>query len=106
MKAVRLCLIVCLVLMSASCALKTNWDLVGKWQQEGGTETLEFTRNGMINLVHDGVSLTCTYKFTDPKHMQIQVGSLGSILKKVSVSGGVLTMTDASGVVTKYTKVK
>jgi len=106
MKVVRLCLVVCLVLMSASCSLKTNWDLVGKWQNEDGKETIEFTRNGMINLTNDGVSLTCNYKFSDPKHMEIHVGSLGTFVMKVTVSGGTLTMTDAGGKVAKYKRAK
>ena len=106
MKAIRLCLIICFLLMSVSCSLKTNWDLVGKWEKVDGNETLEFTRDNLIKLTGPGVSVTCGYKFTDPKHMQVEVGSLATFVMKVSVSGGTLSLTDSSGKATKYQKAK
>ena len=106
MKAIRFFVVVCLLLMSVSCSLKTNWDLVGKWENAETKESIEFARDNMIKLTADGVSLTCKYKFTDPKHMQIQIGSLGTFVMKVSVSAGTLTLTDSSGKVTKYQKAK
>lgn len=106
MKAFRLFLVVCLVILSASCTLKPAWDVVGKWEKVGGKETLEFTRNGMVNYTNGVITLTAPYSFTDEKHLKIDLGGLGSLSMQASVAKDIFTLVDAKGKATEFRKVK
>jgi len=106
MKAVRLSIIVCCVLVLASCSLKPAWDVVGKWQKVDGEETLEFSRNGAVTMVSGATTFTGTFRFTDAKHMEMNAGSLGIIVTQVTASANNLILTDVNGKVTKFRKVK
>jgi hypothetical protein len=106
MKVFRLFFIACLVLLSASCSLKPTWDVVGKWEKVGGKETLEFTRDGMVNYINGVVTLNAHYRFTDEKHLKIDLGGLGSLSMKASVAKDAFTLTDSEGKSTEFRKLK
>ena len=106
MKAVRLILVVCLVLMSASCTLKPAWDIAGKWQKVDGNEIIDLARGGTVTLNNGPTSLKAHYKFNDAKQMQIDLGSLGSLTLQAEIQGDTLTLTDAAGKVSQFKKVK
>jgi hypothetical protein len=106
MKTVRLSALLCFALLFSACSLKPTWDLAGKWQNDKSQETIEFLRNGTLTLKNQGTTLTTTYRMKDPKHMQIDVGSLGTLVMKVATSKDSLSLTDPSGKVTTLHKAK
>ncbi len=106
MKAVRLGLILCLVMMFAACSLKPTWDIIGKWQKTEGGETIEFARNGNMTLTNGKTSVTVPFKFGDPQHLQIDLGSIGMVTAQTAVGKDSLTITDANGKVSTYKRVK
>lgn len=106
MRAVRLCLVIGLVVFTASCSLKPSWDVVGKWQKNDGTETLEFSRNGTVTVTSGATSLTVPYVFMDEKHVQINLGPFGSLSTEAMVTADSLVLTAAKGKVSKYSKMK
>ena len=105
MKAVRLLVTVCFVLILASCSLKPMWDMAGKWQQVEGSGTVEFSKNGTVTISDGTTSFTTKFLFVDPEHMRIDLGSLGGVVMKVSVSKEELVVTQPSGEVVKFKKV-
>jgi hypothetical protein len=106
MKTVRLSVLVCFALLFAACSLKPTWDLVGKWQHDQGKGSIEFFRNGTLTLQNGGTTLTTSYKMKDPKHLQVEMGSLGTLVLKLTVNRDSLTLTDPEGKVSKFQKVK
>ncbi len=106
MKAVRLSLVLCLVVLASSCALKPSWDVIGKWQKIDGIETLDFARNGTVAIMVGTTTYTVPYVFSDTKHISVQVGSLGSTKVSVAVEGDIMTLTGPNGKVSKFKKIK
>jgi hypothetical protein len=102
MKAVRFTLALFVVLALASCALEPTWSIDANWQQVDGDETIQFYKNGTFNMVKGSSSLIANYKFVDTEHIQIDLGSLGTLLMKVSVARNTLTLTNPNGLETKY----
>ncbi len=106
MRVVRFCLITCCVLMLASCGLKPTWDAVGKWERADGKETIEFLRNGTVQVTTATSSVTVPYKFVDPKHLQLELGSLGPVVREVLVSGKSLSIVGPEGQIIMFYKAK
>jgi len=106
MKVLRLFLALCLMVAASSCALKPSWDVVGTWQKEDGSETIEFARNGTVTVKTMNATFTVPYMFSDTKHISVHVGSLGSTKVAVAVQGDEMTLTGPNGKVSKFKKVK
>jgi hypothetical protein len=102
MKAVRITLALFFVLALASCALEPTWSIDARWQQVDGNETIEFYKNGTFNMVKGTSSLIANYKFVDTEHIQVDLGSLGTMIMKVSVERNTLILTNPNGLETKY----
>ena len=102
MKVARLVLTVSLLVMLASCSMEATWAIDGKWQKSGGDEVVQFSRIGTVTLSNGGNALTAHYEFMDPKHIKIDMGSLGAIVLKVSCTRDELSLTNPEGVTTKY----
>lgn len=106
MKSVRLLAFVCVALMLASCGLKQTWAIFGKWQSVDGNEVIEFTKHGYMTLENENTSIKASFKLTDPKHVQIYLGTLVTLNMRVSVAGDELALVHSDGTVTKYVKLK
>lgn len=106
MRAFRVCLVIGLVVLAASCSLKPSWDVVGQWQKIDGTETIEFSRNGTVTVTSGANSLTVPYVFMDAKHVQLNLGPFGGITCEAAVTADSLVLTAPKGKVSKYKKVK
>jgi hypothetical protein len=106
MKVLRLCLVLCLVVMASSCALKPSWDVIGKWQKVDGNEIIDFGRSGTVTVTTGSASFTVPYMFSDTKHISVQVGSLGTTKVAVAVEGDELSLTGPNGKVSKFKKIK
>lgn len=102
MKTVRLLVVVCVALFLMSCNLKPMWDISGKWEKVEGVGTIEFLKSGQV-MVNDGViSLTTTYTFLDPEHLEFHLGDLGNAVLEVSVSKDELVLTKPNGEIAKF----
>lgn len=106
MKSVRMVVAVCFALLLASCSIQQTWEIVGKWQSQDGTTMVQFFQDGVMTFNEKGINLTCTYKLTDPKHVRISIGSLGSFSAEVAVSKDSLVMTGADGKTLKFQRMK
>lgn len=106
MKAVRLVMALSFALLLASCSIQQTWEIVGKWQSQDGTAMVQFFQDGVVTFNEKGINLTSTYKMTDPKHITINVGSLGSFATEVTVSKDTLIMTGAHGKTLKFHRLK
>ena len=106
MKTVRFCLVVCFALLFASCSLKPAWDVAGNWEKIDGKETISFSRNGMVTLTSGMSVINTSYKFTDAKHLKLEMGSLGTFDLETHLAKDVLTLTGPDGKIAKYHKAK
>jgi hypothetical protein len=104
MRNARLLLAVLLLVILASCALEPTWSIDGKWQQTDGTEVIQFSRVGIVIMENGGNALTAHYEFIDPKHIKIDMGSLGALVNEISISRNELTLTNPDGVIKTYRK--
>jgi hypothetical protein len=97
------------VLHLASCS-STESAIIGKWQEIGGEETMEFFKDGTITGTALGMSFGGKYNFVDKDRIKIELGGIGAIVGprvvKVEISGNELSMTDSNGKVSKYRRAK
>jgi hypothetical protein len=115
-----------LALLLTSCGSKPQDLIVGKWQSTDAKEpgTIEFTKDGNINIVNGPMTLKATYKFLDDKNIEMEIqnpfGGMGidiggkkmdmpkmdmpGLKQKVgiAVSKDELTMTNEKGQTTKF----
>jgi hypothetical protein len=105
MRGVRLVLVVALLALLASCAMEATWTIDGKWQKTDGAEVLEFSRTGVVTVTDAGTTASAHYTFPDPRHLKIEMGSMGALVLKVSCTRDQLMLTNPEGVVTKYRRI-
>lgn len=100
--------VVCMVALASSCSSKPENEILGKWKEIRGTETMEFFKDGTISVVNRGMSMGGSYKFVDKDRIKLELGGLGAlagpIVAKVSFSSGELTFTMPDGRISKYSK--
>ena len=121
-----LCIVVLLSACSAKAgeALRQQKAVLGKWQEIGGTETIEFFKNGTVIYVLKEGRLNGTYEVVgvigDVEQSADQLVGFGEIrvdfhgigplalpaIGKVSSSGDELVLTLSSGRAGKFKKVK
>lgn len=103
-----LALVACLGLFVAACSAKRS--LVGRWEQIGGTEKMEFIAGGALSMFAQGISVSGKYSFIDDNHLKLELDGLfalaGAQTLTFSISSGELSLTDAKGAVSKYRRVK
>jgi hypothetical protein len=106
-------------------ALRQQTAVLGKWQDTGSTETIEFFKNGTVTYVYKGRDINGTYEvvgmergveqdknqFVGFGEIRVQFNTLGApaLVGKVSGSGDelVLTPTPANGALpAKFKKAK
>lgn len=98
----------CLMAILSSCSSKLENEIAGKWQEINGTENMEFSKEGAMRSVDNGISLSGSFKYIGKDRIKIEMGgpgaSAGTIEAKVVISDGVLTFTMKDGKVLKYKK--
>lgn len=93
-----------------SCSSKSS--IVGKWQEIGSDDrTMEFFKDGTISDISgDGMSLGGKYSFVDDDRIKVELDGIaalrGSMIFRVSISGGELSLTDPEGKILKYRSAK
>jgi len=98
----------CFVLILASCSSKPESLIIGKWQEIGSTNTLEFFQDGTVKITGTtGLakkSGTGTYKFIDGSRLKFEGALVMEV--KILISSEKLTLTDPEGKVWTYQKIK
>jgi len=93
-----------------SCSSKPENDIVGKWSEIGGKETIEFFKDGTVSVFSEGIAMGGSFRFFEKDRIKLEFGGLGAlagpILAKVSIKGDELTLTMPDGDVSKYKRVK
>jgi hypothetical protein len=66
--------------------------IVGKWQEIGGDETLEFFKDGTISASSKEMALGGKYSFVEVDRMKVELGGVGALagpmIMTVAISGG------------------
>lgn len=110
MKITHLLLVVCFVFLLASCGLKLEKAIIGKWSRIGSEETIEFYKEGTVNIIDEEMPMAGNYKFIDDNSIRLDLGGLGElvgpIICDVSISEDELILTHAGGEVAKYRRVR
>jgi hypothetical protein len=90
--------------------VKPEEALLGKWQNIGHKETVEFFKDGTVNFLSDGSPMEGDYKIVDDTHMRLHLGGFGGLagpmVWKFAVSGDQLTLTLPDGKVAMYRRVQ
>jgi hypothetical protein len=106
MKAIRFLLALVFIIALGACTTSQSKGLVGSWQKENGTETIVFSPDGKLTMVNGPATLTTSYKIEDGEKLQANLGVFGTGAIKFSLSQDTLTLTDAKGESSRYTRAK
>jgi hypothetical protein len=106
MKAFRLFLaVVFAIVLIAACTSKEKKELTGKWQNDKGKVVFEFTPDGKLNAKTGAATISTDYK-VDKDQLKVDLGIFGTGTLKYVLAKDDLTITDAKGEATKYSRVK
>ena len=96
------------VIILASCSSKPENLIIGKWQEMGSNNTIEFFRDGTVKITgptgFSKKSGTGTFKFVEDGRLRLE-GELG-IEVRILVSKDELILTDPEGKIWKYRRGK
>lgn len=102
--------IICIVAMLSSCSSKPEKAIVGKWKEIGGSETMEFFKDGTLSIADDSVYFGGNYKFIDKDSIKMELGGSGAmagpVVARVSITGEELTITMPGDEASKFRKSK
>lgn len=102
--------IVVVLTLSLLVSCSSESAIVGKWSEIGGTETIEFFKDGTVSVVDNGITMGGSYKFVEKDRIKLELSGLGAlagpIVAKVSIKGDELTFTMPDGEVSKYKRAK
>lgn len=110
MKVIQSLFIVLMVFFLFPSSSNAKNAILGKWEETDGTETIEFFRDGTVNIVDKGRLIAGGYRFIDDDRLRLDLGGLGalagSMILKVSVSGNELILTNPQGEVSRYRRME
>ena len=97
-----------LLLFLLSCSARSGKEIVGKWQEIGGTNArMEFFQDGNVTIVAGGRQLAGKYEFLDNKRLKIDYGAnVGAMIFEVSINGDQMVLKEPNGEVSTFKKVK
>jgi len=89
------------------CGKSKEKTIVGKWKEVGGTQTIEFFKDGTVTVVDKGESpLNGDYKFIDKNRIRMNLALFGPITVEISPSLDEITLTNPFGKVEKYRRLE
>ncbi len=100
------------LLLASTVFADSKSDIVGKWKDSEGVETIEYKADGsMIETMAGSDVIKGKYSFVDATHIKAEVegpmAAMGPIVSQVVIKGDTMTVTEADGqTVMQYTKVK
>ncbi|MFZ2447252.1 MAG: hypothetical protein WAW37_12915 [Syntrophobacteraceae bacterium] len=106
MKALKVLLALVVIIVVVACAAKPGEELTGNWQKEDGSVTIAFTKDGKLNLAGGPAAVSAAFKVQDKETLRVDLGIFGTATLKYSLAKDALTITDAKGEASKYTRVK
>ncbi|MEN6441911.1 MAG: hypothetical protein ABFD97_25395 [Syntrophobacter sp.] len=106
MKTLRWVLVLVFVIAFVACTVSERKDLTGTWQKEDGSATIMFAKDGKVKLCGGAATIKTSFKVQDKEHLQMDLGIFGMGTLKYVLSKDSLAITDPSGNVSKYTRVK
>ncbi len=105
MKSLRVVLaLLFIVAVIAACSAKQGKEITGVWQKEDGSGTIEFTKDGKLNLAGGPSTISAPCK-VDKENIQVDLGIFGTGTLKYALAKDSLTITDAKGTSAKYARV-
>jgi len=106
MKTLRWVLVLVFVVAFVACTVSERKELTGTWQKEDGGATMVFSKDGKVELCGGAATIKSSFKIQDKEHLQVDLGIFGMGTLKYALAKDSLTITDPSGHVSKYTRVK
>lgn len=101
--------IVCSATLILSCS-KPEDKILGKWQEIGGTETIEFLQDGTVTVVDEGMTMGGTYKIVEENQIEMDLVGTGALAAPVSAKGTLtgddITFTMPNGEFSHYSRMK
>jgi uncharacterized protein (DUF2147 family) len=98
------------VVLLSSCSPKLEDEIVGKWQEVGGTETMEIFKDGKVSIEDEGLSLAGEYRIVNGERIELHLSGLGELAGEIvmrgTLSNGELTFTTPDESVHVYRKSK
>jgi hypothetical protein len=80
------------VLAVTACG-STQSQLIGKWKEKGGTEVLEFFKDGRVSITDKGQSLAGSWTVLDDGRVKLEVSFLGTAqILTGALKGGILRL--------------
>lgn len=99
----------CVLLLTVVACSSPEKAIVGRWTEVGGDETMEFFKEGTIN-VSGQLTMAGTYKWLDKDRIKLELGGIGAlagpVVLQVAIKSDELTLTDSSGKPSKYKRSK
>ena len=104
MKIFRLSIVFLLFLFACSKSIQKT--IIGKWQETGGIETIQFFNDGTINMTQGSKSFSGNYRLLDNNTLRIDIKifSLKTITSKIEIKKGELIITEDTGKISRYKK--
>jgi len=100
-------MIVLLMVLAVSCGPGSR--IVGRWQQVGGDQILEFFDGGTVTATSFGITITGDYEFLDKDTIRLDMRGLfglgNSQVLDIRISGDTLILS-ASGVSVQYNRLR
>jgi len=79
------------------CGKSKEESIVGKWQEVGGNQSMEFFKDGTVIAIEEGLSLTGKYEFINDNQFKMEFKDfgelLGTIIAQMSDSGDEFSLT-------------
>ncbi len=98
------------VVLLPSCSAKLEDKIVGKWQEVGGTETMEIFKGGKVAIADEGLRLEGEFRIVKGERIELHLSGLGElagpIVMKGALSDSGLTFTTPDESVHTYRKLK
>lgn len=83
--------------------------IIGQWQEVGGTEVLEFFKDGTVVVTDKGMSLGGRYQFLDADRIKLELMFLGTpmvFVATIQIVGDILTLFKSDGTVSQYRRIR
>jgi len=96
----RFCLIstVFCFFFSPSCSSDPNVQLVGKWVNKEGKDTIEFFKEGTVCARENKLEVCGNYRFVDDNRIRVRFGHMGEIeIYNISISNNELIIFFSNG---------
>lgn len=109
MKKVMVVLGLIVLVGLSGCGKSAKKTIIGRWKEVGGTQTIEFFKDGTVTVVDKGEPpLTGDYRFIDENRIRMDLKGLGELLgpviAEISASKDEITLTAPDGKIEKYRK--